>query len=584
MKTEWNLDKLYHGLDDPQYKKDYKTCEELIENYNRVIADMPDVPGVKEAEQILLLQEQIQETFMKLIIYVELRQATDTENGDLMAESNNLTRLDSTKVASDTRAGKILAKLDNIEEAAKQSEVIADYQFYLTKIKENDSHMLSDEQEELYAQMDMTGGSAWSNLQNYLSSTVKVDYDGKQITLTDVRNLAYDADKKVRKDAYEAEIAAYDKIADSVAYALNNIKLQMNMIAEKRGFESPLAMTLQQSNMKRETLDAMMGAIKAHLPKVRRYFLHKAKKLGYEGGLPWYELFAPLGKDERKYSIDETKEILTGTFEKFTPEMSGLMREAFENEWIDFYPHQGKSGGAFDCGVSMIKESRVLTNFDGTFTAIDTLAHELGHSFHDRQVQDNRPMNQDYPMQVAETASTFNETFLCSSYVANAKSDEEKLALLEGLLKEQTQCIVDIYSRYLFETAVFEQCENKFLMTDDLKELMLDAQRQAYGEGLDENCLHPYMWVCKGHYYSTGLSFYNFPYAFGVLFAAGLYHLYLKEGAESFVPKYKAMLKATPTCNVEEAGALMNIDLTDQKFWESSLEAIEANIDAFCAL
>lgn len=584
MKTEWNLDKLYHGLEDPSYKADQEKYKEMSDRFNKIVSDLPDVPTIEEVERVLLLQEQMTNCFMKMIFYVELRQATDTENGDLLAEMNHLIRLNSATVASEAKATKVMAKLPDLDQSAEKSEIIKDYKFLLKKLKEQSEHMLSDAEEELYSRMDMTGGSAWGNLQNYLSSTVKVDYEGKQITLTDVRNLAYDADQKVRKSAYEAELKCYDKIADSVAYALNNIKLQMNMIADKRGYLSPLDMTLKQSNMKRETLDAMMTAIEEHLPKVRKYFLHKAKKLGYEGGLPWYELFAPLGHDDRKYTVEEAKEVLTSTFEKFTPEMSSLMKEAFENEWIDFFPKNGKSGGAFDLGVPMLKESRVLTNFDGTFTAIDTLAHELGHSFHDRQVQDNRPMNMDYPMQVAETASTFNETFLCSDYVKNAKNDDEKLALLEGLLKEQTQCIVDIYSRYLFETAVFEQCEDKFLMTEDLKKLMLDAQKKAYGEGVDENNMHPYMWVCKGHYYSTGLSFYNFPYAFGVLFAAGLYSLYLKEGSETFVPKYKAMLKATPTCTVEEAGALMEIDLTDKKFWEDSLEMIEQNIEEFCNL
>lgn len=585
MNNEWNLDKLYKGLDDPAYKADIEKYNELSKTYAKNLANAhQDVPTVEDVEMILAVQEKMSEVLEKLYLYVELRQSTDTENGALMAEINNLMRMASANVANDTKAAKLLAKIPNLTAKAERSEIINDYKYYLTKIRENDEHMLSDAEEEMYAKMDMTGGSAWGNLQSYLASTVKADMDGEQLTLTQVRNLASDADPVVRKKAYEAEIACYDKIADSVAYALNNLKLQVNMIAEKRDYTSPLDMTLKQSNMKRETLDAMISAIKDHLPKLRKYLTHKAKKLGYEGGLPWYDLFAPLGKDDRKYTIDEAKEVLLTTFEQFSPEMSSLMKEAFENGWIDFMPHEGKVGGAFDAGCACIGESRVLTNFDGSFTAIDTLAHELGHSFHDRQVQGNRAMNMNYPMQVAETASTFNETFLCSTYVANAKNDDEKLSLLEGLLKEQIQCIIDIYSRYVFETAVFEQCEEKFLMTDDLKELMLDGQRQAYGEGLDENFMHPYMWVCKSHYYSSGLSFYNFPYAFGVLFAAGLYSLYLEEGADVFVPKYKAMLKATPTCDVEEAGALMDIDLTDRKFWDASLEMIEKNVEEFCKL
>ena len=236
------------------------------------------------------------------------------------------------------------------------------------------------------------------------------------------------------------------------------------------------------------------------------------------------------------------------------------MREAFENEWIDFYPRKGKEGGAFCAGAMWLKQSRILTNYDGYFGSVDTLAHELGHAFHNRQIENHAPLNQDYPMPVAETASTFNEVHLGKAARAEA-SGEELLNLLENDIKEQTQCIVDIYSRYLFETAVFEQSQNKFLMADDLKQIMLDAQKKTYGDGLDPECMHPYMWVCKGHYYSEGLSFYNFPYAFGNLFALGLYSQFEKEG-EAFIGKYKAMLSATPCCTIEEAGAMMGIDLT----------------------
>jgi len=325
-----------------------------------------------------------------------------------------------------------------------------------------------------------------------------------------------------------------------------------------------------------------MAAIEEYLPVFRKYLRKKAEMLGHANGLPWYDLFAPLGKADKTYTIEEAKAYLIDTFRKFAPDMADLMQEAFEQAWIDFYPRKGKQGGAFCAGVPSLKQSRILTNYDGYFGSIGTLAHELGHAFHNRQIENHRPLNQDYPMPVAETASTFNEVHLGQAALKTA-TGEERLNLLENDLKEQTQCIVDIYSRYLFETAVFEQSQQKFLMADDLKALMLDAQKKAYGEGLDENCMHPYMWACKSHYYSEGLSFYNFPYAFGNLFAMGLYSLFLKEG-EAFVEKYKAMLAATPCCTIEEAGAMMGIDLTKKAFWEDGLSQIAEKVEAFCEI
>lgn len=580
MNTEWSLEEFYKGLDDTAYEADVTALEREIEHLETLVKEGCGVTGADGAERLLLSLEHITELATKLFAYLSMRQSVNTEDGDVMAQMNRISRLMSKGAAADAAARKLLARMGDIDVLSAGSEVVAAYTFFLKENQKRAAHLLSDEQEEMISAMNMTAGSAWSQLQSYLTSTVKVDYEGAQVTLSEIRNMAYNPDAKVRRAAYEAELAAYERIEDAVAFSLNNIKNQVTMLAEKRGYESPLSMTLEQAHMSRATLDAMMGAIGEYLPLFRKYLRRKAGLLGYENGLPWYELFAPMGKIDKTYTIEEAKAYLCDTFSAFTPEMSDMMREAFENRWIDFYPHKGKEGGAFCGGLPWLRQSRILTNYDGYFGSVGTLAHELGHAFHNRQIENERPLNWDYPMPVAETASTFNELHLARHALKTAEG-EERLYLLDGDLREQTQTIVDIYSRYLFETAVFEQSRNKFLMAQDLKELMTDAQKQAYGEGLDENFLHPYMWVCKSHYYSESLSFYNFPYAFGNLFALGLYSMFLKEG-EAFVPKYKAMLKATPCSSIEACGAMMGIDLTKKDFWIESLKQIAVHVEEFC--
>lgn len=583
MNTEWSLDAIYKGLDDPAYEKDVKASEELVKKYAELVKKAQSAESVEDCiEELLLTEEELSIKLQNLHLYLMLRQSVDSENGDVMAQVSRINKISASNAPASAAAEKIYAQIKDVDALAQKSEVVKAYTFYLNQTKESAKYLLSDEVEEMVSAMNMTGGGAWGELQAYLTSVVKVEYEGKELTLSEIRNLAYSPDETVRKKAYEAELACYEKIEDAVAFSLNNIKNQVTMLAAKRGYESPLDMTLKQSRMTKATLDAMMEAIKEYLPQFRKYLRKKGELLGHSDGLPFYDLFAPLGKSGKKYTLEEAREYLVTCFNTFSPDMAELMQEAFDEAWIDFYPRKGKRGGAFCAGVLGKDQSRILTNYEGYFGSIGTLAHELGHAYHNRQTYENRVLNQDYSMPVAETASTFNETHL-GHYALASVDAEEKLTLLENDLMEKTQCIVDIYSRYLFESAVFEQSQSKFLMAQDLKEIMLDAQRKAYGDGLDENALHPYMWVCKSHYYRSGLSFYNFPYAFGNLFAVGLYDMFLKEG-ESFVAKYKAMLKATPVCTIEEAGRMVGVDLTDKTFWENSLALIAKDIEAFCAL
>lgn len=291
----------------------------------------------------------------------------------------------------------------------------------------------------------------------------------------------------------------------------------------------------------------------------------------------------PIGNGAtRTFTVDESKDYLMEHFAKFSPDLAQMTQEFYEKNYIDVFPRKGKRGGAFCYNLPMIKQSRVMMNFDGSLGSVVTMAHELGHAYHGVQIENHAPLNWEYSMPVAETASTFNENIVMKNVIAEATS-EEKASLLESELQDTTQIIVDIYSRFLFEKAVFEARDEKFLFSKDLEGLMLDAQKQAYGDGLDHDMLHPFMWICKPHYYSAGLSYYNFPYAFGGLFAKGLYALYLEQ-PEGFVEKYKAMLKATTVGTVEETASFMGVDITQKEFWAKALSLVKKQIDEFIAL
>ena len=583
MNKTWDLTILYNGFDDPKFSEDMTAIDGVIAE----ICEFSNNAATLGAKELLLkyieLQTKISSLAEKLFIYANLRYSANTADSEAASVMGVLMGKMSALAAPGAAINKVIAQIDNLPEIISSDSTLSEHSYILTKIKEDSRHLLSDAEESLFAEMNISGASAWSDLQSSLTSSLKVNYRGEDITLSTVRNLAYDPDADVRRDAFDAEIKAYPAIETATAFALNSIKLQVIGEARRRGYASPLDKALSDSAMKRETLDALITAMNEYMPAFRKYLRAKAKALGHEGGLPWYDLFAPMGKSDKKYTTDEAREYLLGIFAKFDTELHDMVKDAFDNAWIDFFPREGKVGGAFDCAVHSAGQSRVLTNFDGSFSDIVTLAHELGHSFHDRQVYKNSPLNREYSMPVAETASTFNEVLVMNTAIAECEDKETKLALIESQLMDATQVIVDIYSRYLFETSVFENRSTEFLSPARMCELMLDAQKQAYGDGLDENQLHPYMWLCKGHYYSGGLSFYNYPYAFGALFARGIYAKYLEEG-KPFVQTYKQMLRATGTNNVEDAAKVCGIDLTDVNFWRSGLASMAKQIDEFCEL
>ncbi len=583
MKETWSLDELYLGFDDPKFQADMDRLEHLLAEFSDITGQLAQMEPKDALVKALRCQEEIQTVSSNLGMFAMLRQSADTRDAKSASTAEKVWDMLAEMEGSSAIFRHFVAKLDNLDELIAADPLLMEYSYLLHNIQADSKYLLSEKEEILLAKMNMSGASAWEQLQANLTSSVPVEYDGKTITLSTVRNMAYDPDPAVRKAAYGAELKCYDRIKDAVAFSLNSIKLQVINECKLRGYKSPLDQALHLSHMKRETLDAMWSAIDEYLPKFWAYYKAKAKALGYEGGLPWYDMFAPMGKNDKKYTIEEARDVILELFGSFDADLQAMGKQAFDQAWIDFYPREGKVGGAFDCGVPSIKQSRVLTNFDGAYGDIVTLAHELGHAFHDRNTFSHRPLNLDYSMPVAETASTFNENIVNHAALAAAQSDAEKLAILESMLMDAAQIICDIYSRYLFETAVFDNRSSEFMPADRLCEMMLEAQKKAYGDGLDHDTLHPYMWLCKSHYYSGSLSFYNFPYAFGGLFARGLYVRYQQEG-DAFVAKYKQMLHATTVCDVEDAAKIAGVDLTDRKFWLASLQSLAEDIDQFIAL
>jgi len=590
MTTRWSLKELYPSFSSPAFDRDMARLAEEVAAWRRW-GDRR-LSGAGNSQQIIeeYLERRISFSHLeeRLGVFASLSLSVNTADAAARRALETVERIVADVAEDKVRFARWLSRLTEQDLAAleKRSPLIAAHRFHLREVRENAQHLLSEREEVLFAKMRITGSTAWAQLQNTLTSTLMVSVrKGKkveEVPLSVARNLAYDPDPKVRKAAYEAELAAYPAIEEAAAACLNAIKGEVITTARMRGFASPLEMTLHYARMDHKTLDALLTAMRDSLPHFRHYLRKKALLLGHRKGLPFYDLFAPMGKSTMRFTYEEAHRFIVEHFSRFSPALGSFADNALRKRWIDAEPRKGKVGGAFCYNIHAIGESRILTNFTGSLTNVLTIAHELGHAYHGNCLKEESPLNSDYPMPLAETASIFCETLVTQAALEQALR-AERIAILEGSLQTATQVIVDIYSRYLFETALFAYRTETAVPVEDIKGLMLDAQRKAYGDGLNKETLHPYMWLCKPHYYDADHNFYNFPYAFGLLFAKGLYAEYLKRG-DAFVKDYDRLLAETGKNDVASVAAFMGIDVRTPAFWRRSLALVAKDIEAFCAI
>ena len=588
MNLNWSLKELYTSFNSEEFLEDMECLTEVIDEINKwteIIVKDTDCAKVKlegYVERFSVLADLI----TKIGSFIELSISVNTKDDEALKYSDILEKKLTKIVEAETKLNKWISSIENIDEVIKDSILLKDHEFILKEVVEKSKYLLTDREEAIIANMQNTGSNAWGKLKDNLISTHKVEIneDGKikEYPLTVVLNMAYDKDEKVRKRAYEAEIASYTKIEEGVAAALNGIKGEVLTICEFRGYKSPLEQTLINSRMDEESLNVMLEAMKESMPKFREYLKRKAEILGHKNGLPFYDMYAPIVESDMEFDYEKGKKFVVDKFRTFSDNLANFAQKAMNNNWIDVMPKEGKVGGAFCAGIHYLGESRILLNYGNSFSDVVTMAHELGHGFHGECLKDESVLNTEYPMPIAETASTFCETIVKKAAIKEADKITA-LAILESEISDCNQVIVDIYSRFLFEKSLFEARKESALTVDQIKKLMLDAQREAYGDGLDPEYLHPYMWTWKPHYYYANSNFYNFSYAFGLLFAKGLYAEYLKKGSE-FSSEYENLLSITGKHNIADITKEVGIDIHNKEFWKSSLRTIEEDIDKFMEL
>lgn len=588
MSLNWSLKELYPSFESEEFKIDMDKLtikiNEVNEWANDIVKDNNDI--LVKLEEYIKKYSKLTELISKIGAFIQLSISVNTKDTEALRYSDIFEKKLTYMVEASTKIERYISNIDNIECIIEKSELLKAHEYVLKSIIEQSKYLLSDKEESIIANMKNTGSNAWSKLKDNLISSLMVEIkendEVKEYPLTVVLNMAEDKSGEVRKRAYEAEIASYKKVEEGVAAALNGIKGEVLTVCDFRGYKSPLEKTLLDSRMDEESLNAMLDAMKESLPVFRKYLRRKAEMLGHKNGLPFYDLYAPVSNADMKFTYDEGAKFVVKNFRTFSDNLGDFAQKAIDNNWIDVEPREGKVGGAFCAGLHFIGESRILLNYGGSFGDVVTMAHEFGHGFHGECLKNEAILNSEYPMPIAETASTFCETIIKKAAIKEADKDEA-LAILEAEICDCTQVIVDIYSRFLFEKSVFEARKESALTVDQIKELMLKAQREAYGDGLDPEYLHPYMWAWKPHYYDADYNYYNFPYAFGLLFAKGLYAEYLNKG-DSFTSEYERLLSITGKNKIADITKEVGIDIHNKEFWRNSLKTIEEDIEKFIEL
>jgi pepF/M3 family oligoendopeptidase len=592
--TRWDLSNIFPGLESEEFKQAFSdtsnVINELVSCFQTKLAPLspetdPRVLNEALSEYVNTLNDTITHVG-KVANYIYSFISTDSYNKlatRLMSEFEQLgVRLEHQDVIFKNWLSKISTKVDEI---ISLGGTVADHEFALKEIIHFSQFLMSQAEEELASELNLSGASGWEKLQGVITSqlSVEMEIDGelKKLPAPALINLRSHPVEEMRKKGYEKEMQAWKSVEEPLAAALNGIKGTVITLNKKRGRKDAVESALDMARIDRETLEAMLSAMQDSFPMFRRYFQAKAKRFGQEK-LPWWNLFAPVGQSDTKFSFLEARDFILDHFTKFSPDLADFAARAFDNNWIDAEQREGKMGGAFCMDIPGTGESRILSNFDGSLDQVSTLAHEIGHGFHnDCMEKANRTqLQQRTPMTMAETASIMCETIISNASLKQAKSKEEELAILEGMLNGDSQVIVDIYSRYLFEKEVFERRVKSDLSAEEFCDIMVRAQKATYGDGLDENYLHKYMWTWKPHYYSAQLSFYNFPYAFGLMFGTGLYAIYQERG-DSFIPEYKDLLSSTGLGSAAELANRFGINIRDKAFWEGSLKVVEQRVNRY---
>lgn len=583
LSMKWDLDSIFTGGSQSEELTDFiEGTEEWIEKLNQELESFDENKTLDHLIPLLETKREVRARISEISAFISCLTAqdvTDKQAKQLVGKRNQL--MAQVQKLSTTFSFSLAEVADDTWEDWTQDKKVEPIAFVLNELRDEARDKLPEEQEQLITDLAIDGYKGWGEMYNTIVGTMTVEFDGEELSVGQLENKLNSSDRSVRKRAFEKFEQAWHQKADLFTDTLNHLAGFRLQMYKHRNWEDVLQEPLNFNRMSKETLTAMWDTITKNKPTFYKYLNRKAEQFKVDK-LAWYDLEAPISTEVQEVKYQDAAEMIEKQFRSFSPRMADFTNHAFKQSWIEAEDRPGKRPGGFCTSFPKSKESRIFMTYSGTASNMATLAHELGHAYHQHVMDDIDQLNQGYAMNVAETASTLAEMIVADAAVEQAETKEERLTLVEDKIQRSVAFFMNIHARFLFETRFYEARKNGFVSTEELNQLMLEAQKEAYGDQLSD--YHPVFWAAKLHFHITGVPFYNFPYTFGYLFSLGIY-AHAKTDQENFASFYDALLQDTGRMTVEDlAKKHLDVDLEEESFWQRAIDLCIEDVEEFIKL
>ncbi|WP_054942933.1 M3 family oligoendopeptidase [Paenibacillus ihuae] len=583
----WDLDSIFPGgSSSPQFEDFLKKLEADIESLRKQVAgaESPaDADATTALDGVIELLQSCAGRLTQAAEFTGCLGAQNQQDKGAVRLSSKVTGLGAGFEGISSQFDSVLRQTSDAVWAQWMARPeIAPLSFVLSESRDLAREKMSPELESLALELAVDGYHGWSEHYETIVGSIQIPFEDKDgtklLSVGQAFNKLSDDDASVRETMFRKWEETWAAAADYSADTLNHLAGFRLMLYKGRGWDDVLKEPLGINRMSRATLDMMWDVITRNKPALVSYLQRKAKVLGKDA-LSWVDVDAPVGKSSGKIPYEAAAADIVTQFRKFSPRMADFAEHAFDNNWIEVEDRPAKRPGGFCVSFPESKESRIFMTYSGTPSNVSTLAHELGHAYHSFLLDDQPLFNQNYAMNVAETASTFAEVIVADAQVKASTEADEKLALLEAKIQNSVAFFMNIHARFLFETRFYEKRKEGLVNAEELSALMEEAQKEAFCGVLSE--YHPHFWASKLHFYITDVPFYNFPYTVGYMFSTGLYRLALQEGT-SFADKYDNLLRDTGVMTLEDLVLRhLGVDLKKPDFWQGAVDLIVEDINEF---